>query len=295
MTRMTTRIVAGASLAASRCVLAAARGATRRRRSPRSRASGPPASCASAPTPPIRRSRRRGRRVLRLRHRSRPRDRARARRQAGVHQRQLRRHLSGAAERQLRHRAVGGDDHAGAARGAAVLGSLHRRGPAAGRPRRTAGHQRRSPTWPASASACRSTRPRSSIMEKRAGVTLAKYNTDRSGAARSAERPHRRGGQRRAGAALHDQLSFPELTTVGDQFTDEKLGIVLAQRQRRSAARGQRGAVEDRGQRRVRAVYTTVVRRGAGRAAGAAAAGAPRLFDPGLVSRTWRSSCAACG
>ena len=35
-----------------------------------------------------------------------------ARRQAGVRQRQLRRHLSGAAERQLRHRAVGRDDHA---------------------------------------------------------------------------------------------------------------------------------------------------------------------------------------
>ena len=139
------------------------------------------------------------------------RDRARAGRQAGLHQRQLRRHLPGAAERQLRHRALGRDDHAGAARHAAVLGSLHRRRSAAGRAQGPAGHQRPGRSR-------RQARRRADQHHRRSSTWKSgrrddvQVQHDRPGAPRSAERTGRRGRERRPGASLHDagQLPGPE-------------------------------------------------------------------------------------
>ena len=90
-------------------------------------------------------------------------------------------------------------------------------------------------------------------------------------------------------------LSFQGLKTVGEQFTDEKLGIVLAQEQRRSPARRERGALADWRQRRVRARLPTVVRRDARRSGGAAAVGGDTRSTPDWSRAPGGSSCAACG
>ena len=134
-------------------------------------------------------------------------------------------------------------------------------------------------------------------LEKRAGVTVAKYNT-----IDLALLDLQNG---RIDAVVSDapvlrymtKLSFRGLKTVGDQFTDEKLGIVLARGSDdlRRAVNAALWRLEDSGE------YARVYRQWFGEAppagadvadvaAGATAAGADasRLFDPALVSRTWR-------
>ena len=70
------------------------------------------------------------------------------RRRGRARQRQLRRRLPRAAERQLRRRHLGGDDHAGAQRDDAVLGSVHRRRAADRRARRQPDRRPRRPGGP---------------------------------------------------------------------------------------------------------------------------------------------------
>ena len=94
------------------------------------------------------------------------------------------------------------------------------------------------------------------------------------------------------------KISFRDLKTAGEQFTDEKLGHRARAGQRRSEAGGERGAVEDRRQRRVRArSIATVVRRGAPpkRPAAAADAAARGCSIPSWSRAPGASSCAACG
>ncbi len=127
-------------------------------------------------------------------------------------------------------------------------------------------------------------------LEKRAGVSVAKYNT-----IDLALLDLQNG---RIDAVVSDapvlrymtKLSFRGLRTVGDQFTDEKLGVVLARGSDdlRRAVNAALWKLEDSGE------YARVYRQWFGETpaagAGAPAAGtdASRLFDPGLVSRTWR-------
>jgi His/Glu/Gln/Arg/opine family amino acid ABC transporter permease subunit len=125
-------------------------------------------------------------------------------------------------------------------------------------------------------------------LEKRAGVTVAKYNT-----IDLALLDLQNG---RIDAVVGDApvlrymttLSFRGLKTVGDQFTDEKLGVVLARGSEdlRRAVNAALWKIEDSGE------YARVYRQWFGEApalaAGAAAATAgSKLFDPALVSRTW--------
>ena len=127
-------------------------------------------------------------------------------------------------------------------------------------------------------------------LEKRPGVTVAKYNTidlallDLQNA--------------RIDAVVSDApvlrymttISFRGLKTVGDQFTDEKLGIVLARGSEdlRRAVNAALWKLEDSGE------YGRMYRQWFGEAPAAAAGpavtdtGGARLFDPALVSQTWR-------
>lgn len=127
-------------------------------------------------------------------------------------------------------------------------------------------------------------------MEKRAGVIVTKYNT-----IDLALLDLQNG---RIDAVVGDapvlrymtKLSFRGLTTAGNQFTDEKLGIVLASGSDdlRRAVNAALWKIEDSGE------YARVYRQWFGdapaEATGAAAASAAgsALFDPSLVSRTWR-------
>jgi His/Glu/Gln/Arg/opine family amino acid ABC transporter permease subunit len=125
-------------------------------------------------------------------------------------------------------------------------------------------------------------------LEKRAGVVIAKYNTIDLALLDLQNR--------RIDAVVGDapvlrymsRLSFPELTTAGNQFTDEKLGIVLAKTsdQLRRAVNAALWRIHETGE------YDRLHREWFGDAAldasepGAASA-APRMFDAGLLSRTW--------
>ena len=127
-------------------------------------------------------------------------------------------------------------------------------------------------------------------MEKRAGVVLGKYNP-----LDLALLDLQNG---RLDAVVGDapvlrymtRLSFPGLTTIGTQFTDEKLGIVLApgSEDLRRAVNAALWRIEDSGEyaRVYRQWFGDVPAAAAGPAAGAAGSGA--LFNPDLVSRTWR-------
>jgi His/Glu/Gln/Arg/opine family amino acid ABC transporter permease subunit len=126
-------------------------------------------------------------------------------------------------------------------------------------------------------------------LEKRAGVIIAKYNTIDLALLDLQNR--------RIDAVVGDapvlrymaRLSFPELTTAGDQFTDEKLGIVLAKGSDdlRRAVNAALWRIQENGE------YARMHREWFGDAATTAAGGsgagpaAPRMFDPGLLSRTW--------
>ncbi len=126
-------------------------------------------------------------------------------------------------------------------------------------------------------------------LEKRPGVMLAKYNT-----IDLALLDLQNG---RLDAVVSDapvlrymtKLSFAGVTTIGEQFTDEKLGVVLAQGSDdlRRAVNAALWKLEDGGE------YARLYRQWFGEApaettgaAGAAALGS-KLFDPELVSRTW--------
>jgi His/Glu/Gln/Arg/opine family amino acid ABC transporter permease subunit len=131
-------------------------------------------------------------------------------------------------------------------------------------------------------------------LEKRSGVVIAKYNTIDLALLDLQNR--------RIDAVVGDApvlrymatISFPDLTTAGDQFTDEKLGVVLAKGSDdlRRAVNAALWRVQESGE------YDRLHREWFGDAATAAAGGsgtapdAPRLFDAGLVSRTlpvlWR-------
>jgi His/Glu/Gln/Arg/opine family amino acid ABC transporter permease subunit len=81
------------------------------------------------------------------------------------------------------------------------------------------------------------------------------------------------------------QRAFPDLKTVGDEYTDEDFGIVLAQGsdELRRAVNAALWRIQDRGE--YAKIYTTWF--GAAATAQTAAGTTPRLFDPGLVAATW--------
>ena len=126
-------------------------------------------------------------------------------------------------------------------------------------------------------------------LEKRAGVTIAKYNTIDLALLDLQNQ--------RIDAVVGDapvlrymtRLSFPSLTTAGDQFTDEKLGIVLAQGSDdlRRAINAALWRIQETGE------YDRIYRQWFGDASAAAAGGpessstAAHLFDVGLVSGIW--------
>ena len=124
-------------------------------------------------------------------------------------------------------------------------------------------------------------------LEKRAGVEVVKYNTIDLALLDLQNR--------RIDAVVSDapvlrymtKLSFPDLTTAGEQFTDEKLGIVLAQGSEdlRRAVNAALWALEESGE------YARLHQQWFGEAATTAAttpAGRAKLFDPALVAQTWR-------
>jgi His/Glu/Gln/Arg/opine family amino acid ABC transporter permease subunit len=128
-------------------------------------------------------------------------------------------------------------------------------------------------------------------LEKRAGVTVAKYNTIDLALLDLQNR--------RIDAVVGDapvlrymtRLSFRDLKTVGDQFTDEKLGIVLAQGSDdlRRAVNAALWRMQDSGE------YDRTFRKwfGEGAARSAEAGAAPSsgagggAVDAGLLRRTW--------
>jgi His/Glu/Gln/Arg/opine family amino acid ABC transporter permease subunit len=125
-------------------------------------------------------------------------------------------------------------------------------------------------------------------LEKRAGVIIAKYNTIDLALLDLQNR--------RIDAVVGDapvlrymtRLSFPDLTTAGDQFTDEKLGIVLAKGSDdlRRAVNAALWRIQETGE------YARLHREWFGEVAaaanepGAASAASP-MFDAALLSRTW--------
>ena len=89
-------------------------------------------------------------------------------------------------------------------------------------------------------------------MEKRPGVTIAKYNT--IDLALLDLQNGRMDAVASDGPVLRYMVrsSFPGLKTAGAEYTDEQFGVVLARDERRPAARGQRRALAAAGQRRIR-------------------------------------------
>ena len=122
-------------------------------------------------------------------------------------------------------------------------------------------------------------------MEKRAGVTIAKYNTIDLALLDLQNR--------RIDAVASDgpvlrymaRMSFPGLKMAGAEYTDEKFGIVLARSSDdlRRAINAALWRVQDSGE------YTKIYTKWFGEAADRdVAAPAPRAFDTSLVARTWR-------
>ena len=122
-------------------------------------------------------------------------------------------------------------------------------------------------------------------MEKRAGVTLAKYNT--IDLALLDLQNGRIDAVASDGPVLRYmiQRAFPDLKTVGEEYTDEDFGIVLAQGSDdlRRAVNAALWRIQDRGE--YAKIYTTWF--GAAATARRRDRQRPRLFDPGLVAATW--------
>ena len=124
-------------------------------------------------------------------------------------------------------------------------------------------------------------------MEKRGSVTVTKYNT-----IDLALLDLQNG---RVDAVVGDapvlrymtRLNLPELTTIGEQFTDEKLGVVLARDSNdlRRAVNAALWRIEQRGE------YARLQQQWFGEAqasVGVPAAAGARMFDAPLISRTWQ-------
>jgi His/Glu/Gln/Arg/opine family amino acid ABC transporter permease subunit len=121
-------------------------------------------------------------------------------------------------------------------------------------------------------------------MEKRPGVTLAKYNT--IDLALLDLQHGRIGAVASDGPVLRYMLrrSFPDLKTAGAEYTDEQFGIVLAQTSDdlRRAINAALWRLQDSGE------YTKIYTKWFGETAEhGAAASAPRAFDTSIIARTW--------
>lgn len=125
-------------------------------------------------------------------------------------------------------------------------------------------------------------------LEKRKGVTVAVYNT-----IDLALLDLKNG---RIDAVVSDapvlrymiRQSFPDLATVGQRFTDEKFGVVIAQGNDdlRRAINAALWRITESGE--YARINTKWFGEASERAADQAASGTPkRAFDPGLVRRTW--------
>jgi His/Glu/Gln/Arg/opine family amino acid ABC transporter permease subunit len=122
-------------------------------------------------------------------------------------------------------------------------------------------------------------------MEKRAGVTLSKYNT--IDLALLDLQNGRVDAVASDGPVLRYmiQRAFPTLKTIGGEYTDERFGIVLApgSDDLRRAINAALFKIQDSGE--YAKINTTWF--GAGDAQQLRQGVAPRAFDPGLVGRTW--------
>jgi His/Glu/Gln/Arg/opine family amino acid ABC transporter permease subunit len=121
-------------------------------------------------------------------------------------------------------------------------------------------------------------------MEKRPGVTLAKYNTIDLALLDLQNR--RIDAVASDGPVLRYMIrqSFPGLKTVGSEYTDEQFGIVLARGSDdlRRAVNAALWRIQESGE------YTKIYGKWFGDAAAPAGmAASARAFDPGLVARTW--------
>ncbi len=212
-------------------------------------------------------------------------------RRGGARQRQLRRRLSRAAERQLRRRHLGGDDHARARARRCCSRIRTSRRPADRRPQRQPDCRARR--------AGRAHRRRADQHDGavRDGEAARRDDRevqhDRSRAAGSAERAHRRGGERRPGAALHDAPELPGTEDRRRRIHGRAVRRRARADERRPATRGQRRAVADPGQRRIREDLHQVVRRARDRRR--RCSDAARVRYRRIIARTWRSSSAASG
>jgi His/Glu/Gln/Arg/opine family amino acid ABC transporter permease subunit len=121
-------------------------------------------------------------------------------------------------------------------------------------------------------------------MEKRGGVTLAKYNTIDLALLDLQNR--------RIDAVASDgpvlrymiRMSFPELKTVGAEYTDEQFGVVLARNSDdlRRAVNAALWRLQDSGE------YAKIYTKWFGESADLGiAAPTPRAFDASLIARTW--------
>jgi His/Glu/Gln/Arg/opine family amino acid ABC transporter permease subunit len=121
-------------------------------------------------------------------------------------------------------------------------------------------------------------------MEKRAGVTIAKYNT--IDLALLDLQNGRIDAVASDGPVLRYmvRMSFPGLKAVGAEYTDEQFGVVLARRSDdlRRAVNAALWRLQDSGESAK--IHNKWF--GESNAPGTTAA-APRAFDPGIVARTW--------
>lgn len=131
-------------------------------------------------------------------------------------------------------------------------------------------------------------------MEKRPGVTIAKYNT--IDLALLDLQNGRIDAVASDGPVLRYmiQRAFPTLKTVGPEYTDERFGVVLAKDSDdlRRAVNAALWRMQDSGEyARINTAWFGVD----ANPADAGGATAARAFDPGLVARTWTFSSAVSG
>jgi His/Glu/Gln/Arg/opine family amino acid ABC transporter permease subunit len=121
-------------------------------------------------------------------------------------------------------------------------------------------------------------------MEKRPGVTLAKYNT--IDLALLDLQNGRIDAVASDGPVLRYmiRMSFPKLKTVGEEYTDEQFGVVFARESDdlRRAVNAALWRLQDSGE------YAKIYAKWFGeRAESSTGASAPRTFDSGILARTW--------